>query len=244
MTALMKPVATQIMLRSVQALSVFALVGCEPVPESGIDRSEGQIPVADADTAMTNHNHGHDDSMTNEAGVEGTSPENGDEPVDARHTEVAGEEVNSSEDMANATTSETGEVGPNPISNEQDFDAVSDRQTIESDASRLKAQREAYLEIRYSELPKRGDEPLPNIVEFALSTINTVGEQVWPRSGIFSKQRYQKNCASFANEDFAQEAFLANGGPRRNWNGLDPDGDGFACGWNPTRFRDSLAEGE
>ena len=141
-------------------------------------------------------------------------------------------------------TSETGEATPNPISNEQDFDAVSDRQTIESDASRLKAQREAYLEIRYSELPKRGDEPLPNIVEFALSTINTVGEQVWPRSGIFSKQRYQKNCASFANEDFAQEAFLANGGPRRNWNGLDPDGDGFACGWNPTRFRDSLAEGE
>jgi hypothetical protein len=34
---------------------------------------------------------------------------------------------------------------------------------------------------------------------------------------------------------------LARGGPDKDPRGLDPDGDGFACGWDPAPFL--LAEG-
>ncbi len=144
-------------------------------------------------------------------------------------------------DPADAPQRGTEDVGSNRISDEQDFDAVSNRQTIESDAARLKARREAYIEIRYGDLPDRGDLVVPNVVAFALSTGNDVGERIWPRFGIMPEKRYERNCAVYANENFAQEAFLANGGPERNWQGLDPDGDGFACGWDPSPFRDSVA---
>ena len=34
-----------------------------------------------------------------------------------------------------------------------------------------------------------------------------------------------------------QEAFLDAGGPKRDPHALDPDGDGFACAWDPRPFR-------
>jgi hypothetical protein len=39
------------------------------------------------------------------------------------------------------------------------------------------------------------------------------------------------------SDDLAQEAFLSEGGPERDRLGVDPDGDGFACRWDPTPFR-------
>ena len=44
-------------------------------------------------------------------------------------------------------------------------------------------------------------------------------------------------CRRFSNADEAQRAFLANGGPQTDRGGLDPDGDGFACSWDPTPYR-------
>ena len=41
-------------------------------------------------------------------------------------------------------------------------------------------------------------------------------------------------------DDVAQEAFLAQGGPQSDRKGLDPDGDGFACDWDPRPFRAAL----
>lgn len=38
-------------------------------------------------------------------------------------------------------------------------------------------------------------------------------------------------CAAFEGLGAAQQAFLSAGGPLKDRNGLDPDGDGFACGW-------------
>ena len=35
----------------------------------------------------------------------------------------------------------------------------------------------------------------------------------------------------------AQRAFLAAGGPDQDRLGLDPDGDGFVCGWSPLPYR-------
>ena len=39
------------------------------------------------------------------------------------------------------------------------------------------------------------------------------------------------------SSDLAQKAFLSRGGPERDILLLDPDGDGFACKWDPRPFR-------
>ena len=123
------------------------------------------------------------------------------------------------------------------ISDEQDFSAVSSRETIESDAERLARQREAYEVVQPQAVPERPGSGGPNIVAFALSTTNNVGQQVYRRSGTVSDSKYQRACAKYASSDKAQEAFLQAGGPKRDRKGLDPDGDGFACYWDPRPFR-------
>lgn len=123
------------------------------------------------------------------------------------------------------------------ISDEQSFAAVSSRETIESDAERLARQRETYEVVQPEAIPERPGGRGPNIVSYALSTTNQVGEQVYRRSGTVSQTRYERACARYTTSDQAQEAFLDAGGPKRDSRGLDPDGDGFACFWDPTPFR-------
>lgn len=120
------------------------------------------------------------------------------------------------------------------ISDEQDFSAVTSRETIESDRQRLEAQRQQYQVIEPTALPER-TENAPNIVQFALTTTNSVGESLYSRSGGAASSA--RACAKYASPDLAQEAFLAAGGPRRDSKNLDPDGDGFACYWDPAPFR-------
>lgn len=130
-----------------------------------------------------------------------------------------------------------GTDNPN-ISDEQDFAAVSSRETIESDRDRLARQRQN-LEVAQPEaVPERpSGRAAPNIVSFALSTNNAVGQSVYDRSRNFNQDRYRRACGEFASSDQAQAAFLAAGGPQRDRRGLDPDGDGFACFWDPSPFR-------
>ncbi len=122
------------------------------------------------------------------------------------------------------------------ISDEQEFAAVSNRETIESDAERIARQREARVVIEPESLPTRPGNSAPNIVEYALATTNSVGQSVYTRVGA-SRSRAERNCARYNSPDRAQQAFLQNGGPSRDREGLDPDGDGFACAWNPAPFR-------
>ena len=126
--------------------------------------------------------------------------------------------------------------GDSTISDEQSFDAVSNRETIESDAARLAAQREAYQVIQPQALPSRPADTGPNIVAYALQTSNRVGERIYTRSGV-NLGFGRRSCNTYPSPDKAQEAFLEAGGPRRDRYGLDPDGDGFACGWDPAPFR-------
>ena len=124
------------------------------------------------------------------------------------------------------------------ISQENDFDNVATLRTIETDAERLAAVRAEYQVIQPTAVPTRGAAGGPNIVEFALSTSHRPGEQIYRRSGFAgSEARYQRACGQYPSADLAQEAFLRAGGPERDRMGLDPDGDGFACGWDPTPFR-------
>ncbi len=123
------------------------------------------------------------------------------------------------------------------ISDEQDFSAVSSRESIESDKQRIAANREAYQVIQPKALPSRSGDSGPSVVEFALSTRNRVGEQIYSRTNVMAASRFNKNCAKYTSADQAQQAFLKAGGPKRDGKGLDPDGDGFACYWDPTPFR-------
>lgn len=123
------------------------------------------------------------------------------------------------------------------ISDEQDFAAVSERQTIESDAERLARQRAAYQVVQPTAVPTRPDSAAPNIVAYALSSTNALGQSIYRRSGFNADSKFLRACANYSSSDRAQEDFLANGGPERDRLGVDPDGDGFACYWDPTPFR-------
>ncbi len=129
------------------------------------------------------------------------------------------------------------------ISDEQDFDAVASRETIESDRERLERQRAEYVVIEPTAVPTGGHYSGPNIVKYALSTTNNVGQALYSRSKIFAQARYNRNCQKFPSPDKAQEAFLKSGGPKRDPKGLDPDGDGFACSWDPQPFRTARSGG-
>lgn len=136
---------------------------------------------------------------------------------------------------------ESGEMRPAgvAISDEQDFNAVSSRETIQSDAERLAQQRAQYQVVAPTALPTRTESGGPNIVQFALATQHSPGTQMYKRSSLFAKNPLV-SCAKYASPDLAQEEFLASGGPERDRGGLDPDGDGFACGWDPRPFRTAL----
>ncbi|KEO57554.1 hypothetical protein [Thioclava indica] len=76
----------------------------------------------------------------------------------------------------------------------------------------------------------------PNLAAYALSVSNRPGQSVYKRGGIHLTST-DKACAKYISADQAQIAFLASGGPQRDKMNLDPDGDGFACGWDPTPFQ-------
>ena len=128
------------------------------------------------------------------------------------------------------------------ISNENNFDAVSDQRSIESDAARIAANRQQYQVIQPEALPERTDSG-PNIVAFALQTSHPRGTQLYRRSGFNREAKFARACAEFSTPDQAQIDFLARGGPERDRKGLDPDGDGYACTWDPSPFRRAAQEG-
>ena len=134
---------------------------------------------------------------------------------------------------------ESGEVNNPGISDEQDFNAVSSRESIESDAERIARNRSEYVVVQPTDLPQRPGDTGPNIVEFALATNHAPGVQLYKRSGIGLRGQ-DAACAKYASPDQAQQDFLGRGGPERDRLGVDPDGDGFACSWDPRPFRTAL----
>lgn len=123
------------------------------------------------------------------------------------------------------------------ISDEQSFEAVSSRETIESDAERLARNRAQYRVVQPEAVPQRTGAEGPNIVQYALATTNRKGQPIYRRGGLFAERRFAQACAKYPSPDLAQQAFLAEGGPERDRLGVDPDGDGFACSWDPAPFR-------
>lgn len=95
----------------------------------------------------------------------------------------------------------------------------------------LAAARQQLVIIPPTSVPSGGQGP--NIALYAQQTTNAVGERVYQRRGL----RTGGGCGRFSNPDDAQRAFLAAGGPQEDPRGLDPDGDGFACSWDPSPYR-------
>jgi hypothetical protein len=178
---------------------------------AAIDRAEGVSPVAPVATVTP-----------------APLPPAGQDPARPRGSAPAGIQEESGE-MA-------GNVG---ISDEQDFNAVAARETIESDAERIARNRAEYVVVEPGALPQRPGDTGPNIVEFALATNHAPGVQLYKRGGI-SLRDQDAACAKYASPDLAQQAFLERGGPERDRLGVDPDGDGFACSWDPRPFRTAL----
>jgi hypothetical protein len=122
------------------------------------------------------------------------------------------------------------------LSDEQNFDAVAGRETIESDAERRAAQAAVRQQVAPTAVPERPRDVGPDIVEYALSAPNVRGQEWYSRSILSGEGRFRRNCAGYATPDDAQRDFLARGGPDLDRRGIDPDGDGFACGWDPAPF--------
>lgn len=131
-------------------------------------------------------------------------------------------------------------IGNRGISDENNFEAVASRQTIESDAERLAQQRSQYQQVQPTALPTHRGGSDPNIVQYALSTAHPRGIKMYSRAGINLRARSARNCAGFSSPELAQIAFLEAGGPQRDRQALDPDGDGYACGWDPSPYRLAL----
>lgn len=78
---------------------------------------------------------------------------------------------------------------------------------------------------------------IPRVAAFALRTTHLPGQRQWRRNPL--RADGQAICAQFASRDEAQDRFLRDGGPERDPNGMDPDGDGFVCGFDPSALRAS-----
>lgn len=128
------------------------------------------------------------------------------------------------------------------ISRENNFDAVSNQRSIEGDAARLARNRAQYEVVQPQALPSRRDAG-PNVVAYALQTSHARGTQVHRRIGLNKAAKFQRSCAQFSTADEAQIAFLSQGGPQKDRAGMDPDGDGFACNWDPAPFRRAAQQG-
>lgn len=134
----------------------------------------------------------------------------------------------------------SGEPGVAPMSttpldadriNPMDFTLAQQRHDAAMAEQQLAAARSQLVVVQPGQLPNRVEGV--NIALFAQQTNNAVGQRVYRRSG----GGISSGCGRYRTADDAQRAFLAAGGPQSDPLGLDRDGDGFACSWDPTPFR-------
>ena len=136
----------------------------------------------------------------------------------------------------NAKTEETVDLGNPTISDEQNFEAVSERETIESDAERRKQQSAKYVLVKPVAIPERPKMRYLTPVQFAVKTTHPVGKRRYNRLTV-NMGNVTKPCLRYQSEELAQYVFLRSGGPNIDSRGVDPDGDGYACGWDPSVYR-------
>lgn len=218
--------------------ALVTLVACSPsIPDSGA----GVVPEAAPVTAQPLGEGADIAAETSALLGLGTTPaatttgETVGEPVGAPLNAMSADASNAA--GAGAVAATTAGTGSAAISDEQSFSAVASRETIQSDAARLAENRAKYVVIEPTQLPQREGGNGASVVQYALKTNNPVGQQLYSRSSIAAQTRFERACAQYPSPDQAQQVFLDSGGPKRDPKGMDPDGDGFACYWDPIPFR-------
>ncbi|MDS9467210.1 hypothetical protein RGQ15_06440 [Paracoccus sp. MBLB3053] len=78
----------------------------------------------------------------------------------------------------------------------------------------------------------------PVLVSYAYQEKQDPGTSIYKRTG-GSVAAAARICSSYASAEAAQRGFIARGGPALDPRGMDPDGDGFVCGWDPRPVRQS-----
>ena len=136
-----------------------------------------------------------------------------------------------------AATTTTGAALPQQSETITDnsFQRVVAEETIETDRQKLEELSKQRVELEAEPLPERSADV--NLAAFARSTDHKIGERIYRRSGTRSTARASASCRKYRNPDEAQRAFIARGGPESDPMRIDPDGDGFVCGWSPIPFR-------
>ncbi|MGH1330904.1 MAG: hypothetical protein ACRBBK_08485 [Paracoccaceae bacterium] len=221
-------------------LGLAALAACDPaVPDSGAGvgfdtYSNYEVERAKREAALNGRAQTGAGSATQTAAI--VPPAAGsDDAIGAEALAALGSGAAAAESETARTPIVIDANNPG-ISDENDFDAVTGRESIEDNAQKIAAQREAYKVIEPTAVPTSSG-GAATLVQYALSTSNLVGQGIYSRSIIAAQSRYQRNCAKFSSPAAAQEEFLKRGGPKRDPQGIDPDGDGFACTWDPAPFR-------
>lgn len=62
-----------------------------------------------------------------------------------------------------------------------------------------------------------------------LGVVGMLGAALWPPAAVAGPAEGDRNCSDFGNQREAQEHFIRRGGPDRDPDGLDSDGNGVAC---------------
>ena len=101
-------------------------------------------------------------------------------------------------------------------------------------AENLQNARNERIEIEVENLIDFSDEV--NVAKYARDTIHKKGEKLFTRIGLNIYNNWNQ-CSNFKTKDDAQRKFLKSGGPYSDKFNLDPDGDGFACDWDPEVYR-------
>mgnify|MGYP001188559287 CR=1 FL=1 len=105
----------------------------------------------------------------------------------------------------------------------------------EKAAKKLEDARKERIEIEVDNSTNYSD--YVNVAKFARDTKNKKGEKIYTRSSISIYNNWNE-CSKFRTQDDAQRKFIKDGGPYNDKFNLDPDGDGFACKWDPEIYRE------
>lgn len=132
----------------------------------------------------------------------------------------------------------TGDMGIDP--NDESIDLA---QQTQEEQIRQRAIAQQRREAAQQQLVIVEPEPVPqldvnaNVARFARETDHPVGTKRYNRPAFRDRAQSASVCRRFDDPEQAQRQFLANGGPDTDRYNLDPDGDGFACDFDPEKYR-------
>jgi len=213
---------------------------------SSADTPEPVVETVSIQNELADTNADSNESEENKQGLL-VAVDNDTEADEQQPEQVASDQDNNDENVIDGESTGTVELvlTPKPrevdefgrtVSDEQDFASVVQRESIESDSQRIKENEENLLIYDPIDHPDKAGQS--DVVSFALNTKHTPGTVLFRRNTLFfSRDQYLERCDAYIDSEAAQQAFLDAGGPEKDDLKLDPDGDGFACSWNPVKYR-------